>query len=507
MSEISILNGYRIKDKKAIRYYNTVSDMVADETLKAGMYVKTKGYYLSNDGGSSEYEIIDDSTLIADNGSIIALTNELFAKLIIENNTVNIKQFGAKGNNTDDDTEYIQTAINKANVIVFNENENYKITSVIYIPSNKKLYGNGATFTMYSDLSLFRNEHYNSTTIDKNIVIEEINVDCTNISTTDQKNNVIFLCGVENVLINNCNFNDSKSDSIYIGTNNLENNYNDNVLIKNCNISNSRRNGISIIQGNVNIKNCYIIANESNVSLFDIEPNNTFEKSSVNIEDSYFKGLGSIRIQVDENLAPYDDINLFIKNSYIESSDNSALSFQRCDNVKVDNCKIKSTSTTTNACVLGYHVNKLQLLNNNIINSCTSGIRTSVCDNSNIYNNNITGGRNSLELINSSNCFIENNEMDGAELGVWVRPETVESIFIKNNIIDNGSIAKIQVLGNYHNISNNKCIGNSEVTSNRGIDISSSNTLVTENIVGNSTTAIRVANSSTNVIQDNNITI
>ena len=57
MSEISILNGYKIKDKKAVRYYDTISNMKSDTTLKAGMHVKTKGYYSVNDGGNAEYYI------------------------------------------------------------------------------------------------------------------------------------------------------------------------------------------------------------------------------------------------------------------------------------------------------------------------------------------------------------------------------------------------------------------------------------------------------------------
>ena len=57
MAEISTLNGYKIKDKKAIRYYNTVADMVTDTTLKNGMYAVTKGYYAINDNGGSEYHI------------------------------------------------------------------------------------------------------------------------------------------------------------------------------------------------------------------------------------------------------------------------------------------------------------------------------------------------------------------------------------------------------------------------------------------------------------------
>lgn len=114
MAEISTLNGYKIKDKKAIRYYNTVADMVADTTLKNGMQVKTSGYYQTHDNGQGEYKIIDDNTLLADNGSIIALQNGLYAKIIINDKNINVKQFGAKGDNYTDDSQSIYKAVNYA---------------------------------------------------------------------------------------------------------------------------------------------------------------------------------------------------------------------------------------------------------------------------------------------------------------------------------------------------------------------------------------------------------
>ena len=112
--EFSTLNGYKVKDKKAIRYYDTVADMKSDTTLKNGMYVKTKGYYESEDGGSAEYIIVNDNTLVDDGGSIHGLTNGLRAKLIIDKSEINAMQFGIKGNGTFDDSIPIQNAINTA---------------------------------------------------------------------------------------------------------------------------------------------------------------------------------------------------------------------------------------------------------------------------------------------------------------------------------------------------------------------------------------------------------
>lgn len=143
MSDIVTLNGYKIKDEKAVRSYESIAQMKADTKLKEGYHVKTKGYYEANDGGHGEYIIVDDDTLVDDGGSIHVLTNGLRAKLI--NIKVNVKQFGAKGDDIHDDTLMIQTSIN----YVYDNNINevfipfgtYNITKPLFLYTRTKLFG------------------------------------------------------------------------------------------------------------------------------------------------------------------------------------------------------------------------------------------------------------------------------------------------------------------------------------------------------------------------------
>ena len=131
--EFSTLNGYKVKDKKAIRFYDTVALMKADTTLKNGMHVKTKGYYSANDGGSGEYIIVNDNTLVDDGGSIHTLDNDLKAQLIIINESANIDQFGAKGNGIIDDSQCLINALNVVDTVLFS-NKTYYINSSVNIP-------------------------------------------------------------------------------------------------------------------------------------------------------------------------------------------------------------------------------------------------------------------------------------------------------------------------------------------------------------------------------------
>lgn len=93
MAEISTLNGYKIKDKKAKRYYENIDSLKADTTLKNGMLAETKGYYDSTDNGGSTYNIrTRNESDIIDNGNIIELSGNLVAEKINNNFFIGEKQ-------------------------------------------------------------------------------------------------------------------------------------------------------------------------------------------------------------------------------------------------------------------------------------------------------------------------------------------------------------------------------------------------------------------------------
>lgn len=113
--------------------------------LSLGQIVRTYGYYNKLDGGEARYVIVDNHT--ADEKCSFKLDNGLVAKLVMVNNTCNIKQFGAKGNDIDDDTEIIQYVFNYigelgGGVIGFPKGE-YKVTAQLNIKySNISIIGN-----------------------------------------------------------------------------------------------------------------------------------------------------------------------------------------------------------------------------------------------------------------------------------------------------------------------------------------------------------------------------
>lgn len=122
------------KINQKIYYYNNVQQMKNDTKLQAGDACQTLGYYTANDGGSGLYKIVDDNTLVDNGGSIHTLNNGLRAILVIEN-TVNIKQFGAYGDGIHDDTQTIQKCFNTINNIYFPIGT-FLISQPVYIQDN-----------------------------------------------------------------------------------------------------------------------------------------------------------------------------------------------------------------------------------------------------------------------------------------------------------------------------------------------------------------------------------
>ena len=151
--EVKKINGYSVKDEKAIRTYDTVALMKADRKLKQGQHVKTRGYYSINDGGNAEYYITNTSSNFVHQEN---LENGLYATLIIENECVNVDQFGAKGDGITDDSQAVQKAIDKSKGLVnFDKNKTYSISNTVIVKSNTELNGNNCTIKMNNASDIF----------------------------------------------------------------------------------------------------------------------------------------------------------------------------------------------------------------------------------------------------------------------------------------------------------------------------------------------------------------
>lgn len=153
---ITLDNGLDIEDRfnNTEYIFDTVADMVAANYLKAGDKVKTLGYYSKDDLGGSLYKIreknINENTNEMD---LVSLYNTSLLAEFIPNQELNIKQFGAYTDDSHDDSNIIQHAIDyiSENFTPFIQagsqielNGNYKdtkVTKTIKIPHTLRAKG------------------------------------------------------------------------------------------------------------------------------------------------------------------------------------------------------------------------------------------------------------------------------------------------------------------------------------------------------------------------------
>lgn len=263
----------------AVMSFQSVADMKLAENLVNGSTVETYGFYSVNDGGGAKYlvrTITNDDTI--DEKTIIELYDDYLIAELIKEDEMSVKQFGAKGDGTTDDTLSIQTALNYCNNII--------------VPSG--------TFMVNAITHILPNSN-NRIKLDNDAIIEAIGNSATNYAVIDinNKSNVEIsggtikgdrtthsgdtgewgMClsienGASNIYIHDIKLINAWGDGLYI--NNATN-----VKTQNLIIDNARRNGISIISVETfNSLNDYISNTNGTAPQagVDIEPNYTTDK-------------------------------------------------------------------------------------------------------------------------------------------------------------------------------------------------------------------------------------
>lgn len=396
-----------IKINKKPYYFDSVVDMKATN-LKVGDCAITLGYYEPNDSGAGTYQIVNED-LTDDGGSVHELNNGLFAKLIIENNTINIKQFGAKGNGTTNDSLSIQNALrykgNESSIIIFNSNEIYIINSGLKLFSNTTIDLNNsiikttADITIKPDQSLVESAGYTGI---QNLIIKNGTLDGNKIGI------IIALLHANNVLFENVKFLDCCTRTHIIDMGGCRD-----ITIKNCDFI-----------------GCYI--NDAQYTFREMVQIDF--ASSANMP--YWNQTGTVYDNIPTKDVAIDNCRFDIGEGTTYptaiGTHSTANTSETLNNIKITNCVFGDFEKAN---IIFTTVNNL-IIDNNIFNN-VSGIIRKTSD-VNLFKINISGTNAlpSKNIIISNNKF--NNEYDTNIKGILhlggVETNATKNISIYNNI-------------------------------------------------------------------------
>ena len=278
--------------------FNTVADMKLAENLIAGSFARTLGFYSVNDGGGATYYITSTGT--ANEMDVIAV-GSLFANLQYKD-TVYVKQLGAKGDGTTDDTNAFVRAFAIVDNVIVNKTDSSYLTKYVKLPTGKSLVGEALP---YVQIDIDRTgsavipDAGSDCKMDK-IYLKAINEDVSNNR---------FDVGGSNVTITNCRFDGFRASNrnawgiLLTGAKK--------VLIKDCYFDNNTQSDIALVEGceNVTIQGC-------NGTSFHINVEPQYIPKMYNIK---FDQCNIAKLDLRENQFTYDTcISFTITNCTID---------------------------------------------------------------------------------------------------------------------------------------------------------------------------------------------
>lgn len=124
----SIVRKYYLK---SVLVFDNIESLKNYDGFIAGITCKTLGYYNVNDGGGAYYFIRDKKINDVESTEIIFLPNDLVAELLTNNDYVNIRQLGAKGDGVSDDSSYLSDS-----------NKEYSLNKGVFILDKNSILNN-----------------------------------------------------------------------------------------------------------------------------------------------------------------------------------------------------------------------------------------------------------------------------------------------------------------------------------------------------------------------------
>ena len=487
--------------------FDTVGDMKLAENLVNGSKCHTLGYYSINDNGSAIYKIRTKTNAdVINEMNLIALYDDtLVAELVIVNDTINVEQLGAKGDNTQDDTDYLQAAFSLgATNITFGHHKTYLVKGYqdgdtptgagdahgVSIASNSIVDLNYSTIKVIPNSrdnykALFV-DNKNHIVIKNGYIVGDIGA---HTGTSGQWGHGLCIKDSSDIIVENINASLCWGDGFNIqGNGDSENT---NITFRDCVADDNRRQGLSVSSNlhDACFENCQFIntgktAATSPSAGVDLEPELDQRCYNISFINCILTGNKGSAIQLrDSNNITID--NCFMKDNIAEYSQRIFFITDTCYDIYVNNTTIDRGSVTKRMnqidCSGNIYFNnvlfrdiisivrlKSSVKSIVLFDRCTFELLNPAAYNSGILlsetSNDITNDTQSELIFN--NCYFD--YLATGDLREWIKVEANNhfgKLIITNNKFIRGKVAiNNPVLNSY--ISNNEFIQISKQTIN-----------------------------------------
>ena len=234
----------------------------------------------------------------------------------------NVKNYGATGNGTTDDTAGLQAAINALSTagqgLLYFPSGAYRIDTSLNLQnlSNFEIRGTGATLmALSSEESADSNGDLLRVDGCSNFTLSGLTFDADSAQRTQTENpSSLWLQGDFNFRVTNCAFNNTVGDAIDLCalSASIDATADHDGLIEGCSINSAWRNGISLVHGSrINIESNLFqnISGTAPQAGIDIEANSNDTDGAnrdITIDNNRFQNIAETGVAVPSSMAPYD---------------------------------------------------------------------------------------------------------------------------------------------------------------------------------------------------------